>query len=158
PDVAAVQTQVDYLRSRPVAESAMDALHLWDRPEFNPSARPHGVLPAAIKARIEPAIEFVHQWRDRLLGSEDRENTAASDEARRNEALDIFLSNLVVDAAPNSHIITVRFEDPDPKLAAAATNAVADQYIARQIAVASGNAQRATAQLEQAVVALRQRV
>jgi capsular exopolysaccharide synthesis family protein len=136
----------------------MDALHLWDRPEFNPSARPHGVLRAAIEAWIRPAVGLVQRWRDRLIGSEARENAAASDEARRNEALDIFLSKLAVDASQNSHIITVRFEDPDPKLAAAATNAVADQYIQRQIAVASGAAQRATAELEQAVVALRQRV
>src|SRR5262249_34672541 len=69
PDVAAVQTQVDYLRSRPVAESAMDALHLWDRPEFNPSAQPHGVLRAAITGWIRPAVGLVERWRDRLFGS-----------------------------------------------------------------------------------------
>jgi polysaccharide biosynthesis transport protein len=157
-DVAAVQTQVDYLRSPPVAESAMDSLHLWDRPEFNPSVRPRGVLLKAISAWIEPAIALVHRWRDWLSGSAAREGAAASADAKRNQALEIFMSCLSVAAEPNSHIITVRFEDPDPKLAAAAANAVADQYVAREIAAASVAAQRATEGLGQAVAALRQRV
>jgi uncharacterized protein involved in exopolysaccharide biosynthesis len=158
PDAAVVQTQLDYLRSRPVAESAMDSLHLWDRPEFNTSARPQGAVSAALAAWTRTAIGLVSRWRARLFGSEPRENLAASEKTNRNEALDIFLSKLMVDAEPNSHIITIRFQDPDPRLAAAAANAVADQYIARQIAVASGVAQRATKGLEQAVAALRQRV
>jgi uncharacterized protein involved in exopolysaccharide biosynthesis len=157
-DVAAVQTQADYLRSRPVAESAMDSLHLWDRPEFNPSARPYGEPLATIAARIRPAIALFDRWHDWLSGSEAKGKAAASDEAKRNEALEIFLSNLTVDAEPNSHFITVRFEDPDPRLAAAAANAVAEQYIARQIAGAAGAARRAITGLEQAVAALRQRV
>jgi capsular exopolysaccharide synthesis family protein len=158
PDLAAIQTQVDYLRSGPVAERAMDSLHLWDRPEFNPSARPRGVLLGAIATWVRPASALVHRWRDWLSGGKAKGDAALGKAAERTEALEIFLSNLTVDAAQNSHIIYVRFEATDPQLAAAAANAVADQYIARQIAMASGAAQRATAGLEQAVVALRQRV
>jgi capsular exopolysaccharide synthesis family protein len=154
-DVAAVQTQVDYLRSRPVAESAIDSLHLWDRTEFNPAAPSHR---GRLTAWIGPALAQYHRWHDWLSGSAARGSAAANADAKRIEALEIFLSKLTVEAESNSHIINVRFEDPDPELAAAAANAVADQYIARQIAVASGAARRATEGLEQAVAGLRQRV
>jgi uncharacterized protein involved in exopolysaccharide biosynthesis len=158
-DATAVRMQADYLRSRPVAETAMGSLHLWDRPEFNPSVRPHDVLFKAMSAWIEPAIALAQGWRNWLSGSTAKEDgAAASDDAKRNQALEAFLSRLSVAAEPNSRIITIRFEDPDPKLAAATANAVADQYISREIAAASAAAQRVTEGLEQAVAALRQRV
>src|SRR5271155_855924 len=56
PDEAAVNTQVEYLRSRLVAERAMDYLHLWSRPEFDPSARPRGGPVNTVKEWIRPAI------------------------------------------------------------------------------------------------------
>jgi polysaccharide biosynthesis transport protein len=157
PDEAAVNTQVDYLRSRPVAERAMDYLHLWNLPEFEPSAQPHGALDA-IEERIGQAMALFRQWHAELSGNQLAASYAESELARHDAAIDKFLSKLTVDAQPKSQVITVRFEDPDPEIAAAAANAVADQYIARQISMASAAAQRATTGLEQAVTALRQRV
>jgi polysaccharide biosynthesis transport protein len=158
PDDAVVNTQVDYLRSRPVAERAMDYLNLWHLPEFDHDARSSSGLFDAVGRWIEPAMARLHELRRWLSGSEAAPSADDSRLAERDAAVDIFLSKLSVDAAPRSQIITVQFEDPDPKVAAAAANAVADQYIARQIDVASNAAQRATDGLEKAVAALRQRV
>jgi capsular exopolysaccharide synthesis family protein len=158
PDDAAVNTQVDYLRSRPVAERAMDYLHLWNLPEFNPEARPRGGLLDTVQNWVEPAGARFREFRVWLSGSEPTANRAQNELAKRNAAVDIFLNKLAVNAEPKSQIITVQFADRDPGLAAAAANAVADQYIARQIEMASNAAQRATEGLEKAVAALRQRV
>ena len=105
-----------------------------------------------------PATVLVREWRAWLSGSQAGAEPAPGEARKRDEAVDIFMSKLAVDAGPKSQIITVKFEDPDPKLAAAAANAVADEYIARQIEMASGAAQRATEGLEKAVAALRTRV
>jgi uncharacterized protein involved in exopolysaccharide biosynthesis/Mrp family chromosome partitioning ATPase len=150
-----VNTQVDYLRSRPVAERVMDYLNLWNLPEFDP--QPWGPV-AALRSSTEAAIA---RFREFVSGRREENNANAAVEqatARRERAVDIFLSKLAVGAQPTSQIVTVQFEDPDPKRAAAAANAVANQYIARQIEVASAAAQRATESLEQAVAKLRQRV
>jgi polysaccharide biosynthesis transport protein len=158
PDEATVNTQVDYLQSRPVAERAMDYLDLWHLPEFDPDAvRHHGLLDT-VKQWISPAMALLHELRIRLSGSEVTPGPGDQRLAKRNAAIDTFLAKLTVDAEPDSEIITVKFEDPDPKVAAAAANAVADQYIARRIEVASTAAEEATGGLEKAVAALRQRV
>jgi polysaccharide biosynthesis transport protein len=150
-----VNTQVGYLRSRPVAERAMDYLNLWNLPEFDP--RPRGPV-AALRSWTKAAIARFRGFVSRRRG-EDRANAAVEAAAvRRERAVDIFLSKLTVSPQTTSQIITVQFEDAAPKLAATAANAVADQYIARQIEVASGAAQQATEGLEQAVAKLRQRV
>jgi capsular exopolysaccharide synthesis family protein len=158
PDAAAVRTQVDYLRSRPVAEAAMDQLNLWKLPEFGPSVQRSGSL-AWMRAWIGDAIVRFYGLVSGHSSPGNRDTMAADRAAaNRNAAVDLFLSKLSVDAEPNSQIITVRFEDPSPKLAAAAANAIADAYIARQIDMASASAEKATKGLEQAVAALRQRV
>jgi polysaccharide biosynthesis transport protein len=153
-----VDTQVDYLYSRPVAERAMDALDLWNKSEFDRSSGRRGGPVDRVSGWVRSALTPVRQLRAWLSGGKVAPDAQASELARRNAAIGIFLKKLKVEAKPESQIITVQFEDPDPQLAAAAANAVADQYIARQIEAASGSAQRATAGLQQAVAALRQRV
>jgi uncharacterized protein involved in exopolysaccharide biosynthesis/Mrp family chromosome partitioning ATPase len=157
PDAAAVRTQVDYLRSRPVAEAAMDQLNLWKLPEFDRSVQRSGSL-AGMRAWIGDAIARFYGLVFGHSSTGNRETAAERTAANRNAAVDLFLSKLSVEAEPNSQIITVRFEDPSPKLAAAAANAIADAYIARQLDIASASAEKATKGLEQAVAALRQRV
>ena len=52
PDTSAVDTQVEILRSRALAESVVRRLKLWNDPEFNPSMKPRlfglGPAPAPI--------------------------------------------------------------------------------------------------------------
>jgi capsular exopolysaccharide synthesis family protein len=158
PDETTVNTQVDYLQSRPVAERAMDYLHLWNLPEFDPDAAPRGGLFNTVGQWVAPAMALLHEWRAWLSGSDAASDPADGRLAKRDAAVDKFISRLLVGAEPRSQVITVQFEDPDPKVAAAAANAVADQYIARKIEVASVAAQRATEVLEKAVAALRQRM
>jgi capsular exopolysaccharide synthesis family protein len=157
PDEAAVNTEVDYLQSRPVAERAMNYLNLWGLPEFNPSVPPGGGPLNPVVAWVRQAIALARQWHARLSGSPVSDLREGELE-KRSKAIDNFLAKLTVDVKRSSQIISVQFEDPDPRLAAAAANAVADQYIERQIDLASRAAQRATAGLEQAVAALRERV
>jgi uncharacterized protein involved in exopolysaccharide biosynthesis len=125
-----VNTQVDYLRSRPVAERAMNYLGLWDLPEFDPWAQPHGSVGAA-RTWIVAAIARFRGFVSGRTGRSSSDAAVDQEAVRREQAIDILLSKLTVDAEKDSRIIIVQFEDSDRKRFAAAANAVADQYVAR---------------------------
>src|SRR4051812_26312247 len=97
------QTQYRILQSRALARRTMDALNLWTNPQFTSSAK---------KARAsEPPLP------------------AADETKAQSKAIDRFLESLTVSPIRNSRLVDVRFESPDPVLAASTANALARSYI-----------------------------
>ncbi len=112
-------TQYAMLKSRSLARRTIDALKMWDSPEFggggggdadgNPAGK-SGEGAGGANAAPGPA------------------ETAA-----QSAAIDSLLGGLTVAPIRNSRLIDVRYESADPGIAAAVPNALARQYIAQNL-------------------------
>jgi uncharacterized protein involved in exopolysaccharide biosynthesis len=136
-DQQAVTSQVQLIRSRDLAEAVAAKLNLAERPEFDPNAEP-GLL-ARLMIRLglarDPAVTTTG---DRIL-------------TRYYSALSVF-------AVDNSRVINVDFTSTDPELAAAAANAIAEEYLTRESAAKRASTASAATWLSGQVDELRQKV
>ena len=107
-------TQYAILKSRSLARRTIDALKLWDSPEFG------GGGGAARKPPDARAADCRH-------GRAGAAETAASPRHRA------FLGGLTVAPIRNSRLVDVRYASADPGLAAAVPNTLARQYIAQNL-------------------------
>jgi polysaccharide biosynthesis transport protein len=64
---------------------------------------------------------------------------------------------LTIEPVKNTRLVVVKFEDPDPKLAAEVANAVAKQYVKYGLDVKQAGAQTATAWLNEQITGLREK-
>ncbi len=110
-------TQYAMLKSRSLARRTIDALQMWESPEFggggNAGGKPAGNDGGRTGGAEAPARP---------------EETAA-----QSAAIDSLLGGLTVAPIRNSRLIDVRYASADPKLAAAVPNALARQYIAQNL-------------------------
>jgi uncharacterized protein involved in exopolysaccharide biosynthesis len=136
-DESAIQSQVELLRSREIADAVIDRLDLTRRPEFDPARQPS--LFRAIMV---------------LLGL--GENPA--DESIRQRVMESYFERLTVYPIQRSRVIGVEFSAPDPELAAEVANAIADSFVALQQDAKRQSAVAATAWLQQEIERLRARV
>lgn len=130
PDSAAVDTEVEVLRSPELIGRVVDTLRLDRDADFN-GALADGAAPPAGNA-IDPVA------RQRAIGA--------------------VLGGLSVNRDGLSYSISVAFEHTDPVRAAQVANAVVEQYVAGQVDTKSGATDRATAFLESRMDQLRGQV
>jgi len=117
-----VAGEVVTIRSNVLIGKVVDALDLVHHPVFDPRVpRPEGLI-----ARIKRTIRGDEPFHIRAR--------ALSEETRREMVIDDVLHRLDVSQIGVSYAIWIRFDSPDPQIAAAVANAVADQYIAAQLA------------------------
>jgi uncharacterized protein involved in exopolysaccharide biosynthesis len=136
-DESAIQSQVEVLRSRQIAEVVIDRLDLVRRPEFDPKTGPSPID----RLRV-------------LLGREPRR--VAGSPAQR--VMQKYYERLSVYPLEKSRVIGVEVEAPDPALAAEIANAIAEAFVDLQQEDKRGSAMAATAWLEQEIERLRDRV
>ena len=121
-DTAALTGEVQVIRSRAIANQVVSGLFEQLRPELlgteSSQAQSDGQLQA----------------------------TPASGRAStlRSQAVDRFLSRLSVGQVQRSNVVSIRFDASDAPTAAAAANAVADQYIEAQLRTKFDSTRRAT--------------
>ena len=96
-EAAVVDTEVEILRSRQLAERVVDALGLIHDPEFAASASP--------------------PW----LGDADRRATLVDPQARREQVIDAVLERLRIARMGGTYVMQVAFESRDPAKAATLT-------------------------------------
>jgi capsular exopolysaccharide synthesis family protein len=84
--------------------------------------------------------------------------TARQAARQRLDAVAILLANLKVEPVKDSRIVKIRYEDPDPELAAIVANAVAEAYIGESLAVRSTTTASASDWLEQQLQDLEQKL
>jgi polysaccharide biosynthesis transport protein len=142
-----VQTEIQVLQSRELADRVAAKLNLHSVPEFNSSLRPH----AWYQLSIPPS--WTHFWR--ATDAPDR----ASDTLSRQQSAEtnVFLSKLDVIAIGQSRAISIDFKSEDPQIAAAAVNALADEYIDAQRRAKREATERANQWLESKLLALREK-
>jgi polysaccharide biosynthesis transport protein len=165
-DTATVQTEMEILRSRTLAAQVINDLKLWERPEFNPKIPPDE-KPGAFQHALETfsgcilsPFSCVRELVGRYLPGESPATAGAVEDraTEENLALDIFLSKLTVVVKTNSRIISVQFEDRDPRLAASAVNGLVDHYIANHLVTTTVDTDDATHWLDQTLAELQKRV
>ena len=110
-DESAIQSQVEVLRSREIADAVIDKLDLSRRPEFDPATRPSliGSLLVMLGIKEHPIEESIRQ-----------------------RVMDSYFERLSVYSVSKSRVIGLEFTAPNPSLAAEVANAVADAFVALQ--------------------------
>jgi succinoglycan biosynthesis transport protein ExoP len=136
-DSAAVESQIEILRSENIALSVIKDHHLTDDSEF---VGPSGGL-------IGTTVSYV----SRLFASDDPRSEF--DPTRR--ALAVFLSRLTVKRINLTYVIDIAFESRSPERAAQIANAVADAYIVDQLEVKYQTTRRAASWLQDRLQELR---
>ena len=86
---------------------------------------------------------------DRYLGLDRVADTAQREAVRRGrDPVLILQAHLKIEPAKESRVVRLRYEDPDPQLAALIANAFADAYVAENLAVRTSTTQNASEWLE----------
>ena len=110
-DESAIQSQVEVLRSREIAEAVIDKLDLTTRPEFDPARRPSLLRSVLV-----------------MLGVGEN----PTDSSVRQRVMDAYFERLSVFPLQKSRVVGVEFSAPNPVLAAEVANAVADAFVELQ--------------------------
>lgn len=125
-DTATVDTEVEVLRSRQLAERVVDALKLEEDPEFNANLAPPGVL-----GQIGGSIGA-------LFGAAAPESARAQlseleAQKQREEVVDVVRERLQIRRVGLTYVMAVSFTSPDPEKAAKIANAFAQNYLLEQL-------------------------
>lgn len=148
PDSAAVDSEVEILRSRSLATRVIKAQNLIDDPEFNASLRDPSLL-----QWIDPRV-----WVRSLL----EEPKLQSEEAREREILNsvvgAFLSRETITRRGVTYVIQIEFRSESPEKAARIANAIADTYILDQLEAKYDATRQANEWLSRRLDELRQQV
>lgn len=178
-DSEAIESEVQMLRSRRVARSVVQQLHLDENPEFNPPPKAPGLmadLPRlmtvmtglartkwnGIAGRYAPAL-MLPETAALAVSPDGGDGTLrdATDSRTRDPlalTIDNFLRHLAVTPKGHSRVVSVSFDSNDPSLAAAAANEVVNTYIADQLNAKREATASAHKWLEDRVAEMREQV
>lgn len=152
PDSAAVDTEVEVIKSRALAEKIAGKLNLYDDPEFNSKLRE----PGAAKA-FKDALSDVFSL---LKPDQVAEALSAADAERisNENVISAVQNGLSVRRAGLTYVINISFESEDRKKAARIANAIADQYLLEQLEAKFDATSRANNWLNERLSVLRDEV
>ncbi|WP_240664798.1 GumC family protein [Paenirhodobacter ferrireducens] len=128
-----LNTEVEVLRSRGLAEKVVDETNLAADPEFNTALRP-----PSLRARLK--------W---LFGAQIQTETSKAG------VVDALLDHLSVRNVPSSYVFEIAVQSQDPQKAAMIADAIAKRYILNQIEVKFDATEQATAWLTNRVAELK---
>ena len=151
PDSAVVDTEVEIIRSRILAEKIVRRLDLVSSPEFNPRLREPGTMDQ-VKGGLKSVLNGVFSSPD----SEVRPRDAAMDERAEIDAVvDSFLSKTNAYRIGTTYGIAISASSTDPVLAASIANEISDQYLLEQLDAKYEATRRANAWIEDRLAELR---
>ena len=125
------ETQYTILRSRILARKTLDALQLWEHPEFTGS----GKASFSIRGLADGALSSVVSVMTKLLSpappasAQQTEGPASDESAEQSARINAFLGRLSVEPVRNSRLVDVKFRSANPVIATEAVNALARAYI-----------------------------
>jgi capsular exopolysaccharide synthesis family protein len=153
PDQATVESEVELVKSRTVAERVIDQLGLQNDPEFNPAKR-HPTLFSKIKdfITLKPLRE---QWQRARTAGTPAQVTA---KLERQNIVDTLEGDLGVNRVGLTRVIEISFTSGSKEKAAQIANAWAQQYIEQKFATAEAANQKQTNFLSARIDGLRAQV
>jgi len=157
-DSARIESEVQILQSRMIAERVVTKLDLMKDTLFNVALR---------NSEDDGLLDYVNPlyWLDHLrtivFAESDQsgyidENEAAEQE--RAAVVDLVVEAITPQQEGWSHIIKVRVETENPRTSMRVTNAVVDQYLVSQLEAKFGATERATLWLDERISGLRDRL
>jgi polysaccharide biosynthesis transport protein len=155
-DAETIESEIQVIKSRGIAETTVDALRLQEDPEFNAALRP----PSAVKTLLNPRSWILADWLG-VVGAEGRGGGLSPEEEverQRARIVDTFLGKLEVSPVGRSRVIRIAFTSENPRTAAAVANQLADFYIVSQLEAKFKATQRANEWLSGRLAELRQAV
>ncbi len=173
PDLYAIQSQVDILKSRSVIEPVVRSLRLWEAPEFQKPEYPKGWNWQTVEKRLGDIWQYL---RELAGGPEDSSREPPLPSAQRGDAdpgsgatpptpaqIDLAVElyskgYLLVQTDGRSMTIGVSYRAWSPERAAAVVNAHIDSYRDVEVQTKVAAAERANSALTNQVVALRQQL
>lgn len=123
------ETQFKILQSRALARATVESLNGWDNPEWG--APDH--KPGQARAILDSTIAFGRRILGMPVPTKSVPPPDVAETADESRIIYGFLRRLEIAPVPNSHLVDIKFQSPDPKLAATAANALARQYIQRNL-------------------------
>ena len=148
-DSATVDTEVEVLKSRRLAERVMEALNLDEDPEFNGELKEDGPL--------EPVTDAIAGLLASATPEEVADNPVAQQKIRE-RVVDNVLAGLSVRRSGLTYVINVSYESESPTKAAAIANKFAELYLLEQLEAKFDATQQATTWLNERLEGLRQQV
>lgn len=147
-DTATVDTEVEVLKSRQLAERVIKTLNLDADPEFNAKLR----KPSGLRAVFGGIAE--------LLGATppNPHLNAIELQKRHQAVVDAVLKGLSIKRVGLTYVISVNYEAEDPTKAAAISNKWADLYLLEQLEAKFDATQQASSWLNDRLTALRTQV
>lgn len=149
-DSGTVDTEVEILRSRQLAERVVDALNLTESAEFNPAVRDPGAT--------RPITEQIN----RLLGRGPAETPAAMTELQKQRlkdaVIDKVLRRLSIKRVGVTYVMNISFVSANPTTASRIANGFADQYLVDQLEAKFGATRQANVWLNGRLATLREEV
>tara|TARA_R110000787_G_scaffold86562_12_gene184649 strand:+ start:354 stop:2648 length:2295 start_codon:yes stop_codon:yes gene_type:complete len=156
PDLETIESEIEILRSRRLAEKVIQKLRLYERPEFNETLvrKPEWYKYFRLETYLpERFVEMLFPPEaSGQLTEEGKLNRI------RVEVVDKFLERLSLTRSGRSRVIAIRFLSEDPDIAARVANALADVYIVEQLEAKFEATKRATEWLNERVGTLRSAV
>ena len=133
PDTALVDTEVEILRSRSLAEKIVAQLDLVNVEEFNPNLQEPGMVDN-IKSGISG---FINQFTGREEAAVEEEEPELPPEIAERREIDLVVTVLLEKTSARrigtTYGIDIGASSHDPVLAASIANAIADQYLVEQL-------------------------
>jgi len=125
-DTGVVDTEVEILKSRHLAERVVDVLKLQNDPEFNPALGKPGV--------IKSVVNGVGALFGAAAPDAARARMSQIDAQKEKEkVVDIVLERLSIRRAGLTYVMSVGFTSEDPTKAAQIANTFADRYLLEQL-------------------------
>lgn len=152
PDSAMVDTEVEVLRSRSLAETVVDQLELINVPEFNDALREPDGLTQSIGAVTDFAAGFLPSPVEVSLTNEERRARA------RERVVDALMDARAIRRAGLTYVIEISATSETPSLARDIANAYADAYLTAQLEAKFDATERANEWLNDRVEVLRDEV
>ena len=168
-DRSTIETQIRLLESRSFIRDLVERLDLLADPEFNLALRGDRGVAGLVRRHLPNALG----WLPKALGwlpkawlveagiampssAPTPDGAAVPPDGRRLElATDRFLARLDVVQLGEAHVLSVQFTSPDPAKAARIANAVANGYIAQELATRQADVARRRSWLSQRLEQLR---
>lgn len=155
-DTETIESEMEVIKSRRLAEKVIEQLRLNQDPEFNPALRPRGFFDGVLDFRSYLPKEWLAILLDGQSGKDLTE--AQMRERERVAVVDEFLTRLSVARQGFSRVISIGFTSEDPIRAAEVANKIADNYILDQLEAKFEATSRTTAWLNDKISGLRQKV
>lgn len=147
-DSTIVDTEVEIIRSRSLAEKVVDKLDLMDNPEFNPTLQEPGMMDN-VKASIR---EFLQSFRpganDPIVIPASGLNEDGEEAWIKDEVVSMLLAKTSAARMGTTYGISISATSNDPYLAAEIANQISNQYLVEQLDAKFDATKRNTAWLE----------